>query len=35
MRLFEYVYEGLALAGLLYVASWLYSMSDVLEHIMR
>lgn len=28
MRLSEYVYEVLALAGLFFVAAWLYSMSD-------
>jgi hypothetical protein len=35
MRDSEYVYEGLAIAGLFYVASWLYSMSDVLEYMWR
>ena len=35
MRLSEFVYEGLAIAGLFFVAAWLYSMSDVLEYIMR
>jgi hypothetical protein len=35
MRLSEYVYEGLALAGLFVVAAWLYSMSDVLEYALN
>lgn len=33
MRVSEFLYEGLAIAGLFVVAAWLYTMSDVLEYM--
>jgi hypothetical protein len=35
MRIPEFVYEGLVIAGFFVVASWLYSVSDVLEYVLN